>query len=81
MSGLRFFSRASDGSIILASYHPAGCPTWHWSVSIIKSRIERRWWLISRDPRRTGQWHDYLRLPFGKALCVSRQDYHRGLSA
>lgn len=77
MSGLRFFSRASDGSLTLLSYHPRTSPTWHWSASIVKSPICGRSWFVCLDRRRTHQWHDYLRLPFGKALCISRQDYHR----
>ena len=71
-----FFSRASDGSLILASYCPRGCTTWHWSISICKSRVFRPWWIISRATIRTNQWHDYYRLPFGRSICVSRQNYH-----
>lgn len=74
---IRFLSRDRGGGLVLASYHPRGCLTWHWSISIIKSRCFRPWWLVSRASTRTNQWHDYYRLPFGKALCISRQDYHR----
>lgn len=76
--GFRAFSRASDGSITLLSYHPLSCPTWHWSASLTRrQRYLKR--LVSRTPKwaRQGQWHDYVRLPFGWALCISRQDYHK----
>lgn len=78
MFGLRFFSRASDGAIVLVTRHPVGCPTWHWSVSIHK-RGSALWSypLIGRAPNRSGQWHDYYRLPFGRTLIVSHQDFHR----
>ncbi|KKW92669.1 hypothetical protein [Sphingobium chungbukense] len=29
------------------------------------------------DTRRVSQWHDYVRLPFGFCLLISRQDYHK----
>lgn len=77
MNGLHFLRRDSSGGLVLASYHPRACPTWHWSVSIINSPVFRKRWLVSRASTRSNQWHDYYRLPFGKALCVSRQDYHR----
>ncbi len=70
-------SQDSGGGLVLASYHPRNSPTWHWSIGIINSRVFRPWWLISRATARTHQWHDYYRLPFGKALCISRQDYHK----
>jgi hypothetical protein len=76
--GLRFFDRASDGSLTLTSYHPADSATWHWAVSITSRRmVFRRFWLVSRGWPRTNQWHDYYRLPFGRTLIVSRQDFHR----
>jgi hypothetical protein len=70
------FTRASDGSLILFGRHPKASPTWHWSVSITK-RNGSRW--IGRMPRefRRGQWHTFIWLPFGKSLCISRQDYHK----
>lgn len=71
--GLYFWSRASDQSLTLAAYHPPGCPTWHWSVSVYRLRPGEK---CRRDERRWNQWHDTYRLPFGYALCVSRQDYH-----
>jgi hypothetical protein len=70
------FARQSDGGLNLITCHPLDCGTWHWSMSVSPSRVFRRWWLISRDTRRTGQWHDYYRLPFGRSLTVSHQDYH-----
>lgn len=77
--GLRFhFKRDSAGGLMLVSYQPTHCPTWHWSIRIGKSPYyNRRRWLVCRASERFLQWHDYYRLPFGKALCISRQDYHR----
>lgn len=70
--------RASDGSLVLMTKHPAGCGTWHWSVSINRNRHVRYGWrLWCRAVIRRGQWHDYYRLPFGYELIVSRQDFHR----
>ena len=77
MSPLRFFKRASDGSLILVSYHPALSGTWIWSLSIGRWEYHPRK-LLSLDPDRRGQWHDYLALPFGWSLLLSRQDYHKG---
>lgn len=77
MTGLRFLSRASDGSIMLATYHPASCPTWHWSVSLKRMSWVRGWRWSDRAARRTHQWHDFYRLAFGWWLVVSQQDYHR----
>lgn len=33
-----------------------------------------RFMILTNNPR--GQWHNYFRLPFGRALCIARQDYH-----
>lgn len=74
IGGLSFFSRSSDGAMILASYMPKG-QTWHWSFSVHKRKWPRGW--IARDRLRTGQWHDYYRLPFGRELIISRQDFHK----
>lgn len=77
MMGLHFFSRASDGSIVIVSKHPLGCPTWHWSASIKRNAISsNRWRLAYRAEHRTHQWHDFYRLPFGWWLIVGQQDYH-----
>ena len=73
MMNYRFLTRASDGSITLASKHPTGSPTWHWAASIKRTTMRG---LVSRAERRTHQWHDYYRLLFGWVLIVSRQDYH-----
>lgn len=73
-SAFRFFTRASDGSIVLVSKHPRGSSTWHWSVSLKRMALSG---LLSRAERRTHQWHDFYWLPFGWTLVVSRQDYHR----
>jgi hypothetical protein len=70
------FTRNSDGSLGLVSYHPRDCATWHWSLSLTRRQSELKR-IVSRAPRRVGQWHDYLKLPFGYQLCLSRQDYHR----
>lgn len=74
IGGLSFLCRASNRALILASYHPRSSGTWYWSISIAKSGINRK--LVRRAERRTGQWHDYYRLPFNRELVVSRQDYH-----
>lgn len=75
---LHFFSRASDGSIVLVSKHPQGSGTWHWSIGITRREtVCWGWRLWLRDERRTHQWHDFYRLPFGWSLVVSQQDYHR----
>lgn len=78
MMDYSFFTRMSDGGLKIASYHPKGCRTWHWSVSVVRSGTFRKFWLVDRtEPAfRRNQWHDYYRLPFGRALCISRQDYH-----
>jgi len=34
-----------------------------------------RFMSLTANPR--GQWHNYYRLPFGYALSVARQDYHK----
>lgn len=75
--GLSVFTRTSAGGLTLVSYHPRTSLTWHWSVSIIRSPVFRPFWLVSRASLRTGQWHDFYRLPFGRVLCISGQDYHR----
>jgi hypothetical protein len=72
IGGLSFFSRTSGGDLKIAGYHPRSCPTWHWSVVLIKSKGMAR-----RAKHRRGQWHDYYWLPFGWRLIVSQQDWHR----
>lgn len=74
IGGLDLFSRSNTGDLILASYHPRKCITWHWSVSIGKrggkcGRAAKRW--------RQNQWYDYYWLPFGYRLIVAQQDYHK----
>jgi hypothetical protein len=77
MSGLRFFTRASDGSLVLASYHPRHSLTWHWAVSVKRNALySNRPRRINRAAERFNQWHDMYRLAFGWWLIVSRQDYH-----
>jgi hypothetical protein len=71
IGGLTLFSRHSDGGRGLASYHPRSSQTWHWSVSIDRQAG------TGRASRRSGQWHDFYRLPFGFRLVVSWQDYHK----
>ena len=66
--------RDSGGSLVLISHHPRGSSTWHWSVCLAKGGGKR---LIDRAADRTGQWHDYYKLPFGYCLIVSQQDWHR----
>lgn len=70
--GFGALSRASDGSLTLLSYHPRGSVTWHWSVHLARTNYP-----TNRAKDRTGQWHDYYRLPFGYNLVVSQQDYHK----
>lgn len=75
---MRFFSKSSDGGLVIACCHPRSSLTWHWSISLSNRRLVRwqgRFWL--RAGRRKRQWHDYYRLPFGRTLIWSAQDYHK----
>jgi hypothetical protein len=74
IGGLHFLGRDSGDELILASYHPRGCLTWHWCIGLKKGRPNR---FMTFAERRTNQWHDYLRLPFGRYLSIGRQDWHR----
>lgn len=74
IGGLSIWSRCSDGSLLLASYHPRNSPTWHLSLSVVNGSGRK---LFDRAERRECQWADYLALPFNRALCWMRQDYHR----
>lgn len=76
LEGLTLFTRGSDGSLGLISYHPRHSGTWYWSIRIVRAPTSSRFWLVMRAAHRRNQWHDYYRLPFGRALLVSRQDYH-----
>lgn len=77
MMGLRFFSRASDGNLVLVSYHPRRSSTWYWSVALShKPFHDIAWASVTPAEYRKGQWHNYYRLPFGRTLIISRQDYH-----
>lgn len=74
--GLSFFSRDSGGDLSLAGYHPRGCLTWHWNVSLRRWRM--KYWVVRAAKEwRKGQWHDYYWLPFGYSLSIARQDYHK----
>lgn len=77
LGGLRLFSRNSNGELGLAAYHPRDSLTWHWAISIGRRPPEARKWL-ALAPRefRRGQWRDYIGLPFGRQIIISRQDYH-----
>lgn len=77
VGGLSLWSRDSGGRRIVASYHPRRSPTWYWSVSVSRSCGDRQRIRFSWDPRRFGQWHDYLHLPFGVVVTIARQNYHR----
>lgn len=80
--GLRFLSRASDGAIVLASRHPRGCSTWHWSILLKRNAIvSNEWRPWYRAERRCNQWHDFYRLPWGWWLIVSQQDFHKQVAA
>lgn len=76
MIDFQLFRRCSDGSLSLITYHPRSSPTWHWSVSLTR---RQRWLknLVSLDENRRFQWHDYIKLPFGWAICIGYQDCHR----
>lgn len=76
MGALRLFRRNSAGEITLAIYHPATSSTWYWLV-VLSRRDPFAWGWHGRAQIRTGQWHDYYRLPFGWTLIVSQQDFHR----
>lgn len=77
IGGLDLISRTSSGELTLASYHPRGSATWIWSVVVCAGDDEEP--RIRRTPAdmRHGQWHDWYRLPFGRSLRVSMQDYHK----
>ena len=73
IGGLSLFDRASNGNLILASYHPRSSATWLWAVSIGERNGDCT---ICRSRLRVGQWHDFYN--FGsRSLCIARQDYHR----
>lgn len=73
MKAYRFFSRASDGALVVATKHPPNCLTWHWSVSIYRRCPGEGTGFAAL---RTGQWSDTYWLPFGYALRIGRQDWH-----
>jgi hypothetical protein len=73
IGGLSLWSWSNSGELILASYHPRSSLTWLWSVALGKRKWERGW--VQRDPWRRSQWHDYYRLPFGRELRISRQNF------
>lgn len=74
--GLRIFHKDSAGVLQLVSYQSPRSTTWHWILSIERDHFPKSRWLISRDQRRTGQWHDHIRLPLICVFTLSRQDYH-----
>lgn len=76
IGALDLFGRQSNGDLKLAGWHPRSSQTWHWYVSISRAK---HWvgWAPSRDHRRTGQWHDYYRIPLIGMLIIGRQDYHK----
>lgn len=69
---MSFLTKNSAGDLNVISYHPNNSPTWHWSVV-----LSRRGGRGGRSVQRTGQWHDFYRLPFGWCLIISQQDYHK----
>lgn len=71
--GLSLFTRASDGSLIVASYTGRKSYCWIWSVSL--TARHQPFHIVPREQRR-GQWHHSIRLPF-RTIIISRQDYHR----
>jgi len=87
INGYSLLTRQSDGALGLISYHPRWSNTWIWSVALRRStpqqwtRLGNRDWrkhFVQRCSRRRSQWHDYYRLPFGRTLIFSHQDYHVG---
>ena len=77
MRPFNFFTRDSGGGLTLIGYHPRWSLTWIWSLSLQRWKNERSWRILQIDPHRSGQWHHWLSLPFGYALLLSRQDFHR----
>lgn len=75
---LILFTRQSDGGLNLVTYHPWSSLTWYWGLSVDRDRMHV---MFQRAHRRIGQWHDYVRLPFGWTLTISHQDYHREKAA
>jgi hypothetical protein len=73
VGGLSLLSRTNTGHLMLASYHPAWSHTWRWAVQIMKGGKDRPW--IDRAKHRSGQRHDYYRLPLGWQIMVSQQNY------
>lgn len=74
---LSVWSRSSSGERMIASYRRPN-ETWRWCVGIGKWPVGRAGIVSREQPQfRRGQWHDYYRLPFGRQLIVSRQDYHK----
>lgn len=71
---MRMFSRASDGSLILATHTGRHSNCWIWYVAL--SRLRQPFHIAPKSERR-GQWHHYIPLPFGRTLIVGRQDFHR----
>lgn len=71
--GYEFLHRDSAGDLCLVSYHPRGSSTWHWSVTLSRRNVPTR---SQKATKRTGQWHDFYRLPFGYCLIIGQQDWH-----
>ena len=70
--------RDSAGNLILATYHPKSSPTWHWSLSLIRSEHAIAWgWRFFLVGQPGYQRHHLLRLPFGWTLMLSTQIYHK----
>lgn len=79
VGGLQIWAHINSGGVTLASYHPHDSTTWHWSVQIRRNRLTSRrakWSIWQPSTRRSGQWHDYIRLPFGWEISIGRQDWH-----
>jgi hypothetical protein len=70
---MSFFTRASNGDLVVASYTGRKSHCWIWSVSLSRELFGAQ---ITPKERRRGQWHHYFPL-FGRTLIISRQDYHR----
>lgn len=67
IGGLSLFTRASNGELHIASYHPRRSLTWLWYVGLGKEKRPLR---IERERR--SQWHHFIPLGF-RTLIIGRQ--------
>jgi hypothetical protein len=75
IGGLSFFTRSTNGDMIMVSCHPKGSITWHWGVTWSKTQ-QVHW--ITRSKRRDHQWFDIYKLPLvRRCIIIAHQDYHK----